>query len=98
MDGRYVQSRQGSAGATKKMEEPGKLRTCFVKLLESLLEGLHEVFPECVETENVLRLFRMLVTGDVARETECVRTCHELFRQHGDALKERDVVSPNTKS
>jgi hypothetical protein len=73
------------------MEEPGKLRTCFVKLLESLLEGLHEVFPECGETENVLRLFRVLVKGDVARETECLRTCHELFRQHGDALKERDV-------
>lgn len=70
--------------------EPGKLRACFVELLENLLGGVHEVFPECHETEDALRMFRLLVKGDAQREADVVKTCHAVFREHGDAIKARD--------
>ena len=70
-----------------------KIRQGFIALAETLLESIAEVFPECEDTERVLRIYRAVVKGQAALEDQFIRKCHELFAEQADGLRDHDDLA-----
>ena len=70
-----------------------KIRQGFIALAETLLESIAEVFPECEDTERVLRIYRAVVKGQPALEDQFIRKCHELFAEQADGLRDHDDLA-----
>lgn len=72
-------------------QRPNKLRQGFISLAETLLESVSDVFPECQNTEAVLRIFRTLVKGNDVFEDQFIRRCQTLFKQHAAGVKDKNA-------
>ena len=67
------------------------VKELFINLAESLLVSLCEVFPECLNTQSVLQLYRHIIKGNDELEDCFIRKCSAVFKEHGDTLKNRQA-------
>ena len=67
-----------------------KLRQGFITLAETLLESISDVFPECQNTESVLRIFRAVVKGNEIIEDKFIRRCQAVFKEQAEGIKNKD--------
>jgi len=67
-----------------------KLRQGFVTLAETLLESISDVFPECQNTESVLRIFRAVVKGNETIEDKFIRRCQAVFKEQAEGIKSKN--------
>ena len=72
-------------------EEGAKLREGFVRLAESLLEAVQQVFPECDEVDMALNLFRNVVKKDPLKEDALIRTWHKAVKPYKTELEAKDA-------
>ena len=72
---------------TAECRRNNKLRQGFVSLAETLLESISDVFPECEQTRTVLRIFRVVIKGNVGLEDGFIRRCHAAFKKNSEGIK-----------
>lgn len=83
-------STEGST-STAESRRNNKLRQGFVSLAESLLESISDVFPECDQTQTVLRIFRAIVKGNVVIEDRFIRRCHVAFNKNSEGIRAKSA-------
>jgi hypothetical protein len=71
-------------------KDMGMLRSAFTEVAESLLNGVHEVFPECRETCAALEALRTFVIGNEESEHLMITTFGNSVKQRKDFVKNRD--------
>ena len=79
-----------STRAVQDNNNPNKLRSAFIALSESLLENVCDVFPECLNTQSVLQLFRQILKGNVDLEDKFIRKCSSVFKENAEALRDKE--------
>ena len=68
-----------------------KLRDGFIRLTESLLTAVSQVFPECDEVDMVLRLFRNVVKKDPVKEDLLIRQWYTTMKPHKRDLEAKET-------
>lgn len=72
-------------------KDMGTLRSSFTEVAEALLNGVHEVFPECQETHAALEAFRTFVVGNEESEHLMITTFGNSVNMCKDFVKNKDA-------
>lgn len=79
--------------AKTEQPSPARLRDGFIQLVDNLLTSLVEVFPECDDTAEAVRLFGVLVKGSPKNEDRFISACNVVLKENSAGIAARDPAA-----